>query len=353
MDATAEDNPPQPWETDFRLPKDTVPLHYDLYLFPQLDQDTFTGKVTIEVETSKPRSFFLVHALHLNITKTSVTTFDHHDVPVEEAFAHQSNEFWVVKLKSDGPLAPAGNYRLIFEFDGRLDLAIVGFYRSDYHLADGPHGSKKRRFLATSKFQPTYARRCFPCFDEPCFKATFSTTLIRPSDPSYVALSNMTVVRSKPDTPEVGFTEVQFLKSVPMVTYLAVFIVCDFVHFETTLRNGKLPMKVYGHLGQEKTFEYAAAAGAAITEFFEGYFNIRYPLPKLDMAAIPDYPSGATEHWGLITFAQKNVLYDPDRSSFSDKVRVASVIAHEISHQWFGNLVTVAWWNDIWLVNTP
>ena len=159
----------------------------------------------------------------------------------------------------------------------------------------------------------------------------------------------MPEVRSKDDTPLPGYTEVTFLKSVPMVTYLAIFVVCDLTFIKTVTEIHKIPMRVYGTSGQVKRLDYAAKIGAAIADYYESYFDIKYPLPKLDMAAIPDYSSGATEHWGLITYCEANLIYDPLESSFSNKVRVATVIAHELAHQWFGNLMTVFWWNDLWL----
>jgi glutamyl aminopeptidase len=159
----------------------------------------------------------------------------------------------------------------------------------------------------------------------------------------------MPEVRSKIDTPCIGFTEVAFLKSVPMVTYLAIFIVCDLTYTDTITEIHKIPMRVYGTESQVKRLNYAAKISSAIADFYETYFDIKYPLPKLDMAAIPDYSSGATEHWGLITYREANLIYDPIESSFANKVRVATVIAHELAHQWFGNLMTVFWWNDLWL----
>lgn len=329
------------WETDYRIPQSTQPLNYDLYLFPDLVTGTFSGRVAITIQTLEPRAFFVTHIKYLTVTSTVLKTESGEVVPLADAFEYAPNEFWVV-IPGDQPLT-TGIYTLSLEFNGRLDNGILGFYRSVYVDTEG-----KEHKIATSKFQPTYARRAFPCFDEPSFKSTFRTTLVKPNSGNYVALSNMPEASSLPDAPEEGFTEVTFQLSVPMVTYLAVFIVCDFEYIETVTAVHKIPFRVYGTAQQKNRLQYAMKIGAGIADFYETYFGIPYPLPKLDMAAIPDYSSGATEHWGLITYRETNLIYDPTESSSADKERVADVIAHELAHQWFGNLMTVNWWNDLW-----
>ncbi|XP_076049754.1 glutamyl aminopeptidase-like [Oratosquilla oratoria] len=203
------------------------------------------------------------------------------------------------------------------------------------------------RSIATSKFQPTDARRAFPCFDEPSFKSTFTVTMVRPSA-GYIALSNMPVQIQVEDRPAKGLTEVVFQKSVPMVTYLVCFIVCDFesVH---ALTQGNKDFRVYATSDQIDRTQYALELGVNVLNFFENYFEIEYPLPKQDMIAIPDFVSGAMEHWGLITYRETNLLYDDRSSSSYNKQRVAAVVAHELAHMWFGNLVTLRWWDDLWL----
>ena len=171
---------------------------------------------------------------------------------------------------------------------------------------------------------------------------------MRPSE-GYIALSNMPVSTEKADSPAPGLTEVTFLTSVPMVTYLAVFVVCDFVHVSTTTRGAsRVPLRVYGTARQKGRLRYAMDAAAHMVDYYTDYFGVPYPLPKLDMAAIPDYSSGATEHWGLITYRETNLAFDPQESSEANRQRVALVVAHELAHQWFGNLMTVKWWNDLW-----
>ena len=191
-----------PWEENFRIPSDTVANHYDLFLHPKLDSNVFSGTVTIHIEAKQPRDFFLCHIKYLNVTKSELKTESGDVVPISRAFEYPQNEFWVVQLEEN--VLP-GNYTLYLEFDGLLDNGIVGFYKSVYTNANG-----EQRSIATSKFQPTYARRAFPCFDEPSFKSSFKTSLVRPSGDGYIALSNMQPESSVADSPSAGLTTVTF-----------------------------------------------------------------------------------------------------------------------------------------------
>ena len=329
------------WESDYRIPQTTQPLNYDLYLFPNLEDDTFTGHVTVTIQTKEERNFLVTHVKYLEVYDTTLKSSTGETLSLSESFEYVPNEFWVVVPSK--PLS-IGNYNLFMRFKGRLDRDIVGFYRSVYSDQDGrPH------VIASSKFQPTYARRAFPCFDEPSFKSTFKTTLVKPNGDGFIALSNMPEESSKPNQPTQGFTEVTFQLSVPMVTYLAIFFVGQFDHLETVTQVHGIPFRVYGTSQNKDRLKYAMDIGAAIADYYETYFDIPYPLPKLDMAAIPDYSSGATEHWGLITYRETNLIFDPKTSSTANRERVAMVIAHEMAHQWFGNLVTMKWWDDLWL----
>jgi len=328
------------WESNVRLPEHLIPLHYDLYLHPDLETGLFTGQVTIHIEARKTSDYLLAHTKDLDITHTELKNSAGSLVPIQSTFEFHKNEFWVVQPEF---ALPSGNYSLRLEFNGNLTKGITGFYKSVYSNAKGEKVS-----IATSKFQPTYARKAFPCFDEPSFKSTFSVTLVRPTN-GYIALSNMPVETESKSSPVAGLTAVKFQKSVPMVTYLACFIVCDFEYEEklTTIHNTKF--RVYATPEQSTRVKYALDIGANITDFFTDYYDIPYPLPKQDMIAIPDFVSGAMEHWGLITYRETNLLYDSLESSSANKQRVATVVSHELAHQWFGNLVTLEWWDDLWL----
>ena len=315
------------WETEYRLPECVQPQHYDLYLYPDLENDTFSGRVRITLEISgQPRDYINLHIKNLTVSKTKLFSENNHEVKLSDAFEYAPNQFWVVQPETT---LNQGIYQLHLEFNGRLDTGILGFYKSVYTDEQG-----QSHKMATSKFQPTYARQAFPCFDEPSFKSNFTTTLVKPKESRYVALSNMPVTSSKVDQPSEGLVEVTFQTTVPMVTYLAIFIVSDFEFIETVTQVHGIPLKVYGTRQQIPRLDYAMRAGAAIADYYETYFDIGYPLPKLDMAAIPDYSSGATEHWGLITYRETNLVYDPSESSVFNKERVAMVIAHELAHQW-------------------
>jgi len=328
------------WEKDVRLPSHLLPLHYDLYLHPDLVSGLFMGRVTISIEATSPTSYFLVHTKYLDISDTRLLNEDGDEVSYMRAFEYGRNEFWVVQLEAE---VVAGNYSLSMEFNGNLTRGITGFYKSVYTNRIGEKVS-----IATSKFQPTYARKAFPCFDEPSFKSTFSTVLVRPSQ-GYIALSNMPVAEEVEESPSNGLTTVTFQKSVPMVTYLACFIVCDFEYEEKLTSIHQTKFRVYATPQQKDRVRYALDIGANITDFFTDYYNISYPLPKQDMIAIPDFVSGAMEHWGLITYRETNLLYDDRESSSANQQRVATVVSHELAHQWFGNLVTLKWWDDLWL----
>lgn len=334
----------EPWEEQSRLPETALPRHYDLYINPDLQTKLFSGRVAIEINSTAPRDYFLLHTKWLAIEDTRLEEQQPdgswQDVSLHDAFEYEPHEFWVVRTDEQ---VSAGLFRLSCNFSGSLIAnGLVGFYYSDY-----VDENNETRILATTKFEPTYARQSFPCFDEPSFKSTYSVQVVRPSD-GYIVLSNMPVQSETADQPSSGSTEVTFQESVPMVTYLVCFIVCDFTYIGDTLPSG-LDFRVYAPRARVNNTQYALDSGAQILQYYETLFDLPFPLPKSDMAAIPDYVSGATEHWGIITFRETSIFYDPEQSSATNKQRVCSVVAHELAHQWFGNLVTLKWWDDLWL----
>jgi len=215
-----------------------------------------------------------------------------------------------------------------------------GFYRSKY-------GEDK--YLATTQFESTDARRVFPCFDEPNQKAVFEVTLIIPKNT--VAVSN-TIEKSIRE--EKGLQIVEFTPTPKMSTYLLAFIVGDFEYIEAPLRQGstgqgKRMVRVFTTPGKKEQAKFALEVAVKCMEFYEKYFDIPYPLPVLDMIAIPDFAAGAMENWGAVTYRESTLLIDEKNSSLGNKQWVAMVIAHELAHQWFGNLVTMKWWTHLWL----
>uniref|UniRef100_A0A4W3HH61 Aminopeptidase n=1 Tax=Callorhinchus milii TaxID=7868 RepID=A0A4W3HH61_CALMI len=223
-------------------------------------------------------------------------------------------------------------------------FSLVVFHFSHYCEIPILIFSFPNRFIAATDHEPTDARKSFPCFDEPNKKATYTISLIYSE--LYNVLSNM----PPEHTEDLGNGQKKtiFQKSVPMSTYLVCFAVHQFDFIESNSKRG-IPLRIYVQPQQKHTAVYAANVTKIIFDFFEEYFAINYSLPKLDMIAIPDFGTGAMENWGLITYRETNLLYDPAESSSTNKQRVASVVAHELVHQWFGNIVTMNWWDDLWL----
>ncbi|KAI1887340.1 hypothetical protein AGOR_G00189300 [Albula goreensis] len=328
---------------NFRLPNYVLPKHYDLHMEPDLDQDTYTGTVSIQLTVTKPTKHLW---LHIRETFVSATPRLHRskgqtqqEVALKGCFEYKPQEYVVVEAVDE--LAPTGTdeaYVLTLDFQGLLTGSLVGFYRTTYM----EKGVLKK--IAATDHEPTDARKSFPCFDEPNKKATYKVSITHSN--SYGALSNMPVEKSEqlPD----GKNRTSFQLSVPMSTYLVCFAVHQFNFVERTSSRG-IPLRIYAQPLQIHTAEYAATVTKIIFDHFENYFNMTYSLPKLDKIAIPDFGTGAMENWGLITYRENNLLYDENESSSYNKQRVASVISHELVHQWFGNIVTMDWWDDLWL----
>ncbi|XP_017104425.2 glutamyl aminopeptidase isoform X1 [Drosophila bipectinata] len=328
----------------FRLPKQLKPSKYRLHLRPDLDKKIYSGNISISLQVLEPISFIPVHTDRLNVSTVEVQHLDDSGAPLKNitpvlTFEHPEFEYWVTEFEQ--PL-DVGNYSLSLNFTGSLTERITGMYQSAYQ----DKLKNRTRSIVSTKFEPTYARSAFPCFDEPALKAQFTITVARPTGDEYHVLSNMPV-----DSEYVNgdLTEVTFQETVPMSTYLAAFVVSDFAYKTTTVEGTSIELRVYAPPAQIEKAQYALEAGASVTAYYIDYFNISYPLPKLDLVAIPDFVSGAMENWGLVTFRETALLYDEASSSSVNKQRVAVVVAHELAHQWFGNLVTMNWWSDLWL----
>ncbi|MBI3254410.1 MAG: M1 family peptidase, partial [Nitrosarchaeum sp.] len=221
-------------------------------------------------------------------------------------------------------------------FAGELNDRLLGFYRSQYKQ------NGKTKYLATSQFEAADARRAFPCWDEPQAKATFDISII--AENKFTAISNMPIASKKKIKNK---TIYKFAKTPIMSTYLVYLAVGEFEYL--TGKIGKTQVRVITTKGNKSKGKYSLDLGKKLLLSYEKYFGIKYPLPKLDLIAIPDFASGAMENWGAITFRETILLYDPKTSSTRTKQYIAEVISHEIAHQWFGNLVTMKWWNDLWL----
>lgn len=329
---------------NYRLPEDNIPLHYDLYLHPHLENGTFSGKVVIEVQTIKQTDSIVLHSYNLTIGRVQIsssnTTLTYLGTNVDS-----KKDF--LQLRVSQTLQPTFISKVTIEFTGHMDDKIFGLYSSSYKAEN--NSSVK---IATSKFEPTYARQAFPCFDEPHLKATYTVQLVYPNTNGYHALSNMDVDNTLQNEPSAGLNTAVFKRSVPMSTYLVAFIVSDFkddfIPITPTLGE-PFKLTVFATPFQIENARFARDTAAKVIEHYIDYFRIEYPLPKLDMAAIPDFVSGAMETWGLVTYRETSILYNSKTSSTANKQRVAEVIAHELAHMWFGNLVTMKWWNELWL----
>ncbi|XP_078666409.1 aminopeptidase Ey-like [Branchiostoma floridae x Branchiostoma belcheri] len=332
-----------PW-LGSRLPSSLVPVHYQVELQPNLDTFTFIGSEHITIQCLESTDYILLNSRLLNITDGSVSleTATGETVGVKRWFLYPENEFFVVQAVRN--LQRGENYVLSVSFSGVLRDDLRGFYRSSYL----DHLTGETRHLATTQFSAIDARKAFPCFDEPAMKATFDVTLVHQSE--YTALSNMPIRQS--EMRQDGWTADHFDTTVRMSSYLVAFVISNFTYRENvTGLHGNITLKVWARPDAVANGEvdYAIAVASKVLTYYEEYFGIPFPLPKLDMAAIPDFPFGAMENWGLITYRETALLYDPAVSTEANKQRVAVVVAHELGHQWFGNLVTAEWWDDIWL----
>lgn len=319
---------------EVRLPRHVVPRRYALKLKPDLEKFTFDGEETITVNVLRPTRTVILHSKELDIEVAELIVGDKknfalkitYDEKVETATFHFA-----------APLR-RGAAKLHLVFRGILNDKLRGFYRSQYEVAG------VKRHLATTQFESTDARRAFPCFDEPAHKAVFDVTLLVPTH--MVAISNTLPVSE--EEREDGLREVVFSPTPKMSTYLLAFIIGEFEHIETRTKEGTL-VRVFLTPGKKHQAKFALECAAKTLVFYNKYFDIPYPLPVLDLIAIPDFSAGAMENWGAITYRETALLIDPKNSSAHSKQHVALVIAHEIAHQWFGNLVTMEWWTHLWL----
>nr|XP_014353849.1 PREDICTED: leucyl-cystinyl aminopeptidase [Latimeria chalumnae] len=322
-----------PW-AGVRLPSSVTPLHYELVLHPNLITMNFSGFVQMTITVNQDTNKIVLHSSGLKIEGAAITlAARNHLVQVLEYPTH--NQIAVLVPET---LVKGQNCVLMINYTASLSDSYSGFYKSSYKTKTG-----ETRWLAATQFEPVAARTAFPCFDEPDFKATFLIKINR--EKHHKALSNMPKNVSTPI--ENGLVQDEFCVSVKMSTYLVAFIVGELQNISKDA-NGTL-VSVYAVPEKQDQIQYALEATVKLLEFYEKYFKINYPLQKLDLVAVPDFQAGAMENWGLITFTETTLLYDNETSSLLDKQIVTIVIAHELAHQWFGNLVTMKWWNDLWL----
>ncbi|KAG0454695.1 hypothetical protein HPP92_023987 [Vanilla planifolia] len=320
-----------------RLPKFAVPTKYEIFLKPDLRTCKFSGNVLITVDVVEDTRFLVLNAAELSIENGSVwfrSFSSSQKLQPLEIVAVEKDEILVLVF---GDFFPHGVGVLEMNFEGILNDRMKGFYRSVYKY----NGEDKN--MAVTQFEPADARRCFPCWDEPAFKATFKMILEVPSD--HVALSNMPVTKEEVSS---DVKKLFFQESPLMSTYLVAVVVGLFEFVEAYTTDGT-HVRVYTQVGKSSQGKFSLDVAVKTLELYKEYFAVAYALPKLDMIAIPDFSAGAMENYGLVTYRETALLYDECHSAAANKQRVATVVAHELAHQWFGNLVTMEWWTHLWL----
>uniref|UniRef100_A0A1I7VNP8 Aminopeptidase n=3 Tax=Loa loa TaxID=7209 RepID=A0A1I7VNP8_LOALO len=318
-----------------RLPELAKPTHYALTLSPDFKSFTFRGQETADIEILKGTDYLKLHSSEINIKKAQLTLSD--GSVLQDLGIEYDKKWTTVTLKLPKHISPQ-KAKVSLDFVGELNEKMRGFYRSSYKDADG-----RECYLVATQFESTYARLAFPCWDEPIYKAKFDVTLI--VDEGLTALSNMNVIsETKVDNKKV----VKFATTPLMSTYLVAFAVGQLEYIEGKT-NGDCLVRIYTVAGKKNQGEFSLEVGIKALDWYSKWFGIDYPLPKCDLVAIPDFSMGAMENWGLVTYREVALLVDPAKSSTRQKSRIALVVAHELAHLWFGDLVTMKWWTDLWL----
>ncbi|XP_066504896.1 aminopeptidase N-like [Hoplias malabaricus] len=337
------------WES-YRLPGNLLPDVYSITLWPRLQPDhrglyVFTGNSSVVFRCVKETDLIVIHCNKLNLTTpgghpATLTSLGGSPAPDIKSTRMQVNTQYLM-IQLNGRLKAGESYELFTEFEGELADDLEGFYRSEY-IEDGV-----KKVVATSQMHPTHARKTFPCFDEPAMKAVFHITVLHQR--GTVALSNEMEIEHVNTT--VSGTEVTITKFRPtprMSSYLLALVVSDYTNVQS---NQSTLIRIWARRKAvaDGHCDYALNLTGPVLKFFEDYYQVPYPLSKSDQIALPDFYFGAMENWGLVTYRETKLLFDPLISSNGNKEKTATIIAHELAHMWFGNLVTLKWWNEVWL----
>ncbi len=317
--------------TPGKLPKSIVPLKYAIHITPDVEKATLAGAVTIDIEVREPVRKIVLNSLNLEIDSAELITAEIIDLKPE---LDRENQTLTCALAEE---LGAGKYTLVVNYHGKLTEQTEGLYLTRYQVG------AVEKFALTTQFEATDARRMFPCWDEPVFRAVFQLRAVVPE--KHTAISNMPVERETRLAE--GLKEVAFAPSPSMVSYLVAFSAGEF----DVLRDEAdgIQLGVYFTEGKLEQARYAMEATKLIVPFYNEYFGVKYPLPKLDQISFANTAAGGMENWGFIIYSDTAFLFDPKTSGHAAKERAFEVIAHEIAHQWFGDLVTMAWWDNLWL----
>ncbi|CAN5507434.1 M1 family metallopeptidase [soil metagenome] len=318
--------------TPGKLPKEIRPSEYAIRITPDLAKLTFTGSEAVKLQAATPFTKLVLNALGIEIASASV---DGQVLPKKSIVLDATEQTLTLTLPNE---LPAGEHQLELKFSGKINAAGQGLYFARYR----EEGSGANKIMLGTQFEATDARRMFPCWDEPSFRAKFQLTAVVPEN--FMAVSNMPV--SDEEKVE-GGKEVRFQISPSMSSYLVVLCAGELDSIESEQDGVKL--RVVTTKGKAEMGRYALDSAARILQYFNQYFGVPYPLPKLDLIAVPGGFGGAMENWGGITYYESVLLFDPKNSSTETKQDIFAVVAHEMAHQWFGDLVTMAWWDNLWL----
>ncbi|XP_067941427.1 aminopeptidase N-like isoform X2 [Watersipora subatra] len=359
--ATTTAKPVFPSWGKYRLPGNVKPRFYNISIVLQLfgnetneDQTIpYSGTVLIVVNVTKATDSIVLHAVDMDISAVQVAKCAEGEdycsgfAKVKD-YRMTEGDLQQLEIQLNQNYSVNTTLNLKLEFNTTLRDDLRGFYKSSYSVGTESH--KTTTLIATTQFESVFARKAFPCFDEPSFKAKFALNITRPK--TWLSLFNSPLLAN------ITYDETRMLDiysfSPTMSSYLVAFVVCDFGNIPTKtmtsqISSNTINITVYGQKAQLSQLSYASEVAVTVIGAYEDFFETAYPLPKLDIIAIPDFAAGAMENWGLITFRESALLYDPSSSSSNQQQYVTYVIAHELAHQWFGNLVTMEWWNELWL----
>ena len=331
------------------LPDHLKPSRYFIHISPEIEASTFTGTVTMDLEVVKAteKNSITCHSLELELDKTQIKlkryNADGTTVSSEsttDTFETNAEEETVTFNFGGEPFKVGEKLSLFLAFSGVIGEAISGLYHSNYTI-----NGESRKGIST-QFEAVDARRAFPCFDEPALKAVFSVSLT--VNDYYVALGNMPVEKEEKSTKDgVAKKTLHFAPTPKMSTYLVCFAVGEYDSIEAKTQSGVV-VRVWAKHGEAHLGQYALDVGTRTLDFYEKFFGIKYPLPKMDMIALANM-GGAMENWGLVTYRDNALLCDPTKASLRQRMTILTIVTHELGHQWFGNLVTMEWWKELWL----
>ncbi len=315
-----------------KLPKQVVPTEYSIRIVPNIDNLTFDGTETVKLNVRAPVDQFVLNALELVVTNAAV---DGKSLPKSAIKIDKKDELLRIALPEK---ISAGEHSVELTFAGKINQQGQGLFYARYQ----EEGTGANKVMLGTQFEATDARRMFPCWDEPSFRARFQLTAVVPQN--WLAVSNMPVESEH----KIGDRkEVRFATTPPMASYLNVFVAGELDFIETKAAGTQL--RIITTKGKSELGRYALESTAKILDYYNSYFGVPYPLPKLDQIALPGGFGGAMENWGGITYYEAVLLFDPEKSSENTKQNIFEVIAHEVAHMWFGDLVTMAWWDNLWL----